>query len=103
MLNIPTGNNTEAKEQLPERWNACRSFLETQSIHYVTMLSDTTVSVAKNSQFLKQDAFTEHVLRSFFSLKPIGCDSATINNKTQTQSGRDWKPAAEKEDSKSRQ
>jgi len=48
---------TQAKEQLLERWNACISIPETHSIHYVTKLSDTTVSVAKNSQFLKQDMY----------------------------------------------
>ena len=42
--------------------------------------------------------FTEHVLLSSFSLKPIVGDSATINNNTQNrQSGRDWKPTTEKE------
>ena len=64
---------------------------------FETKLSDTTISVAKNSQFLKQDACTELVLLSSFSLKPIVGDSATINNNTRNkQSGRDWKPATEK-------
>ena len=56
VIYIPKGNIAQAKEQLLERWNACLSIPETHSIHYVTKLSDTTISVAKNSQFLKQDA-----------------------------------------------
>lgn len=83
VIYIPKGNIAQAKEQVLERWNACLSIPETHSIHYVTKLSDTTISVAKNSQFLKQDACTEHVLLSSFSLKPIVGDSATINNNTQ--------------------
>ena len=53
VIYIPKGNIAQAKEQLLERWNACLSIPETHSIHYVTKLSDTTISVAKNSQFLK--------------------------------------------------
>ena len=58
VIYIPKGNIAQAKEQLLERWNTCLSIPETHSIHYVTKLSDTTISVAKNSQFLKQDACT---------------------------------------------
>ena len=98
VLYIPKEDITQAKEQLFERWNACISIPETHSIHYVTKLSDTTVSVAKNSQFLKQDTCTEHVLLSSFSLKPIVGDSATTNNNIQKpQSGTDRKPASEKD------
>ena len=76
VIYIPKGNIAQAKEQLLKRWNACLSIPETHSIHYVTRLSDTTISVAKNSQFfIKQDACTEHVLLSSFSLKPIVGDS----------------------------
>ena len=97
VIYIPKGNIAQAKEQLLERWNTCLSIPETHSIHYVTKLSDTTISVAKNSQFLKHDACTELVLLSSFCLKPIVGDSAAINNNTQNkQSGRDWKPATEK-------
>ena len=97
VIYIPKDNIAQAKQQLLERWNACLSIPETHSIHYVTKLSDTTISVAKNSQFLKQDACTEHVLLSSFSLKPIVGDSATINNNTHNkQSGRDWNSATEK-------
>ena len=97
VIYIPKGNIAQAKEQLLERWNACLSIPETHSIHYVNKLSDTTISVAKNFQFLKQDACTEHVLLSSFSIKPIVGDSATINNNTQNkQSGKNWNPATEK-------
>ena len=106
VLYIPKEDITQAKEQLLERWNACISIPETHSIHYVTKLSDTTVSVAKNSQFLKQDTCTEHVLLSSFSLKAIVGDSAATNNNSQKtasepsqkpQGGRDWKAASEKD------
>jgi len=85
VLYIPKEDITQAKEQLLERWNACISIPETHSIHYVTKLSDTTVSVAKNSQFLKQDTCTEHVLLSSFSLKANVGDSAATKTTARKQ------------------
>ena len=61
LLYIPKEEITQAKEHLLQRWNACLAIPETHSIHYVAKLSDTTVSVAKNSQFLKQDTCMQHV------------------------------------------
>ena len=81
VLYIPKEDITQAEEQLHQRWNACIPIPETHSIHYVAKLSDTTVSVAKNSQFLKQDTCTEHVLLSSFG--PRVDDSATTNITTQ--------------------
>ena len=102
VLYIPKEDITQAEEQLHQRWNACIPAPETHSIHYVAKLSDTTVSVAKNSQFLKQDTCMEHVLLSSFG--PRVGESATISNTNQKtanemnqnpQSGRCKKPAGE--------
>ena len=81
VLYIPKEDITQTKVQLLERWNACIAIPETHSVHYVTELSDTTVSAAKNSQFLQHETCTEHVLLSSFSLKPIiGDPTATTKN-----------------------
>ena len=103
VLYIRKENITQTEEQLHQRWHACIPIPEAHSILYVAKLSDTTVSVAKNSQFFKQDTCREHVLLSSFG--PRVGESATINNANQktahemnqkAQSGRCKKPAGEK-------
>ena len=103
VLYIPKEDITQVEEQRHQRWNVCIPIPETYSIHFVSKISDTTVSVAKNSQFLKQDTCREHVL--LFSLGPRVGESATIDNANQKtahevnqkpQSGRCNKPAGEK-------
>lgn len=45
-----------------DRWQNCRAILHTHSVHYVAKSSDSTLVIARNSQFFIRDGCQEHTL-----------------------------------------
>lgn len=55
----------EVRENLQERWKECKAIPHTHAVHYVAKANDdSTVFTSKNSQFLTQDDYQEHILIS---------------------------------------
>ena len=50
------------RDKLQERWDRCKAIPQTHSVHFAARASDSTVTVAKNSQFFQKDISQEHVL-----------------------------------------
>ena len=48
--------------KLQERWDRCLAIPQTHSIHFAVRVSDSTITVAKNSQFFHKDVWQEHLL-----------------------------------------
>lgn len=50
------------RERLQERWDRCKGIPQTHSIHFAAKASNSTITVAKNSQFFQKDVCQEYVL-----------------------------------------
>ena len=64
VLYIPKQKVRDVTEKLHERWRKCKTIPNTHCVHYVAKSSDSSITMAKNSQFFKTDACQIHNLIS---------------------------------------